>query len=450
MTPRVGSFGVNGLAAAIENFDEVALIAPPGTGKTTILVRLAEIFLHGQAIIPFVVPLSEWSSRGGGHFLSSLVGRRALREATLQQLELLAQHGQLLLMLDGWNELDDHSRKEARTEVKELNRDFPDIRFVISSRQTQDELPISGPLARIDPLTDAQQSEISKALRGGDGLSLLEHAWRTPGLRELVAIPLYLSVLLKHASGKTLPSTKEELLRAFVTQLEKDSDKAELLRQELDNLHTEYLAALAAEGIEQEATSLSDDRARAVVNQEQKELEARGKIAKLLSPSKILDVLSAAHLLNRSSEDAGSVSFQHQQFQEWYASLYVERLMLAAVSDRSALTALRGNVLDLPFWEESILFATERLSRGDQDGANAVAATVIEALGIDPVLAAEMIFRAAEPIWQRTKTEVIEFAARWHKKGRVGRAVDFMISTGRAEFSDQIWPLDQIRKAAST
>jgi len=136
------------------------------------------------------------------------------------------------------------------------------------------------------------------------------------------------------------------------------------------------------------------------------------------------------------------VSFQHQQFQEWYASFEVEQLMLkAARSDAGAKTRLRTDILNWLPWEESILFACERLSRKDLPSAKAVGAAIAETFGIDPMLAAEMIFRSGEMVWPEIKDQVIHFAERWHRPGRVDRAIRFMITTGRPEFAPQIWPL---------
>ena len=41
-------FSVSGLAAAVSTFDNVTVIAPPGTGKTTTLVQLTEAILAGE------------------------------------------------------------------------------------------------------------------------------------------------------------------------------------------------------------------------------------------------------------------------------------------------------------------------------------------------------------------------------------------------------------------
>lgn len=87
----------------LDTFDDAALIAEPGTSKTTTLLQLAQTILQRIATIPCFVPLSEWATQPHA-LLESIVQRRAYRGATLRHLELLAEHGKLLIMLDGWNE----------------------------------------------------------------------------------------------------------------------------------------------------------------------------------------------------------------------------------------------------------------------------------------------------------------------------------------------------------
>jgi hypothetical protein len=434
-------FTASDLASTIDVFDEVAVIAPPGTGKTTTLLQLAKAILANAASVAVFIPLSEWSTRSDT-FFQSLVRREAFRNATERQFELLAKHGRLVLILDGWNELDEASKRRVRNDIKPLRRDFPDIRLVVSSRHKDFDIPIDGPVVEVEVLTEEQQLEIAKALRASEGESLMDHAWRTPGLRELVAIPLYLTALLKQVPGGSLPTTKEEVLRSFVTELERDPDKLATLREALQGFHRDFLEAIAVEATSQETVALSEAQARGVANTVQERLKADNQIAQLLQPMKVLDALVGAHMLVRSGAESGGVSFQHQQFQEWFASFRVQQLMLSAASaDNDAKKTLREDVLDIRVWEEAILFACDRLSRADQGGIQAVAHAILETLGIDPLLSAEMIWRSSEEVWERVREDVISFVGKWHTEGRVDRAVKFMIDTGRPEFSQYIWPL---------
>jgi hypothetical protein len=112
-------------------------------------------------------------------------------------------------LLDGWNELDASSRKRATSEIRLLQREFPDLGIVVSTRRQALDLPISGPVVEIDALSESQQLEIATTLRDSPGEAILDHAWRTAGVRDLVAIPLYLMALLTHTPAAALPTTKE-------------------------------------------------------------------------------------------------------------------------------------------------------------------------------------------------------------------------------------------------
>jgi hypothetical protein len=278
-------------------------------------------------------------------------------------------------------------------------------------------------------------------LRGADGEALLDHARRTAGIHELISIPLYLTALLAYAPGGAMPTTKEEVLRLFVAQHEA-GDKAATLHDALFGFHPQILTALAAEATQRANTAISVTRARAVVKDIEDGLVSTGQITTAPQPAVVLDVLVDQHMLVRSISDGAAISFQHQQFQEWYASFEAERVVRAAVAgDEAALRRLRIDIFDRRDWEESVLFACERVSRVDARGVSITAATVLNALSIDPMLAAEMIYRAPGAVWEQIRETIIAFVARWHRSGTVDRAVRFMIATGRSEFADQIWPL---------
>jgi hypothetical protein len=437
----VRAFHASAVAEAIHTFNEIVVIAPPGTGKTTTLLQIAEAILsQGNSVAAFV-PLGEWSSQSDS-LLQSVVCRHAFSGEREEHLKLLALSGRLVLVMDGWNELDAASRKRATGQITSLRREFPGLGIVVSTRRQALDVPISGPVVEVDILDESQQIEIARALRGSQGEALLDHAWRTSGVRELVAIPLYLTALLGDIPGETLPTTKEEVLRLFVTEHERAAEKAEVLREAIFGCHAEMLTALAVEATRVGNTTISDNRARVVVSRVEERLSADGQMTTRPQPATVLDVLVSHHSLVRSAtESGGGISFQHQQFQEWYASFEVEQLMRAALGDPSIRQELKAAVLNVRAWEESILFACERISRADQTGVHAVAGAVLETMAIDPMLAAEMIYRSSASVWEQIKEKIIKFVARWHVGGKVDRAVSFMITTGRSEFAPQVWPL---------
>src|SRR5690606_3299634 len=124
-----------------------------------------------------------------------------------------------------------------------------------------------------------------------------------------------------------------------------------------------------------------------------------------------------------------------------YASFAVERAMRnMAAGDATAAEQLAFEFLDVRPWEESILFACERMASGPSDDMDAVARTIVRCLSIDPMLAAEIIFRAPA-VWGRVEHEVTEFLQRWHQPGKVDRAIGFIVNSGRPEFAEALWPL---------
>lgn len=447
------AFHASALANAVVTFNEIVLIAAPGTGKTTTLLQVAEAIVSRGNSMAIFIPLGEWSSQADS-LLVSITRRQAFHGFGEDHLIQQARQGKLVLLLDGWNELDSAARQRARSEIQRLQRDFPGLGVVISTRRQALDVPISGPVAEVDPLSEHQQMEIASSLRGTQGEAILDHAWRTPGIRGLVSIPLYLTALLAHVEGERLPTSKEEVLRLFVTEHERDGDNAEVLRREMFGFHSDLLRALAAEAIKLGTTTLSDSQARAAIKREEGRLISEGQINGFPQPTTLLDLMVSHHLLIRSGANSGGLSFQHQQFQEWYGSFEVEDLMRkAAEGDNDSQRHLRLGPLNTRAWEESVLFACERASRADESGSRAVGLAILETVGIDPILAAEMIYRSDASVWMMIRAQVVEFAERWHKSGTVDRAVQFMITTGKPDFLSKIWPLisnedDQIYLAA--
>ena len=433
------SFSISRLPLAVEVAPEVTIVAPPGTGKTTTVLQLAGRTLDANAIVPLYFRLGDWSTGSKG-LLASLSDRPAFKSAaiTSDDWASLAQHARLLLLLDGWNELSPRARERLRVEIGQIRRDWPHVKVVATTRRQMLDVPLPGPRIEIELLSQEQQMAIAEAHSGVAGAKIVDEAWRTPGLRELIATPLYLSTLLAGGSQSAVPNTKDAVLQLFVRQHEQAADHGAALQSALRGCHTDVLVALASHLNASGETTMTEADARRVVAAVDARLREEGQITKQLEPLEVLEALVSHHTLMRSGN---GFAFQHQQFQEWYASLEVAALMRAsAKGDASVRLRLRATVLDQPMWEESVLFATERLSR-DADGAEITAHAIRLTLPIDPMLAAEMIYRSAADIWEAVKAEIVTFIARWHKPGTVDRAVRFMIMTGRPEFAPQIWPL---------
>jgi len=439
------------LATALSTLDDLILVAPPGMGKTTTLFQIAEAVLANGNASPIVVPLGDWSTDGAS-LLESVLKRPAFRGLSEDNLRAVAEKSGVILLLDGWNELDTIARKRLAVQVARLQAELPELSLLISTRKQVLDVPVNGTRINLLPLNETQQLDIAKTLRGDAGLRMVDQAWRTAGVHELVTIPLYLTALLALPEDAPFPTTKEEVLRRFVAVHEEDSRSAEALADVTHGLHQRFLEDLAVTATLAANTTITENFARRSVSETDDSLVAEGQITEKPQPNTVLEALVSHHVLIRLGEPAG-YSFQHQQFQEWYASHFVERLMFRSIGDAVSLDKLKADILNQPAWEESILFACERLARRGSKQQEACGAATLVAFEVDPILAAEMIFRSTDAVWAQIGPTIQELVGPWHMPGKVDRALRFMISSGRPEFFDQVWPLithenDQINLSA--
>lgn len=427
------------LARALSELGDLVLVAPPGMGKTSTLLQVAE-GLVAQCETPIFVPLADWGTENKT-LLDSILGRATFRgKITEDDFRAVAQNPGVYLLLDGWNELDGQTRLRATAELKRLQADLPELGLFVSTRKQSLDVPFEGAAVELQPLGEAEQMEIARVLRGDDGARIVDQAWRTTGVRELVSIPLYLTALLSLPDGQPFPKTKEEILRRFVQAHEQQADHAELLKDSVKGLQTEFLSALAVSATQAANTSIPETNARRSVAQMDEWLVKDGQLTIKLQPTEVLDALVSHHVLVRTGEPAG-YSFQHQQFQEWYASNEVERMMVDSTADPNALRKLKADILNVTPWEEPILFAVERMARGNKRQLQACGSAIVAAFEVDPVLAAEMIFRATDAVWAQVSETIQKLLLRWHTPGKLDRAVRFMITSGRPEFRNLVWPL---------
>nr|WP_321440569.1 hypothetical protein [uncultured Hyphomonas sp.] len=427
------------LAEAVIHRGDLMLIAPPGAGKTTTLFQIAESVLTGHSGTPVVVLLGDWQTQPQT-ILESILARPAFNGISEQEFRAAADGNGFVMLLDGWNELDIEGRKRAHIQIEELKAQLPELALMISTRRQALDVPLSGTQVHLLPLTDVQQMEIASAMWGDPGRKMVDQAWRTPGVRELVSNPLYLTALLTLTDNAPFPTTKEEVLRCFVAAHQKDPRHAERLRAVMWDFSENYLDRLATFATQTANTAITDTNARAQINATSAMLVDNGQIMVRPEPSDVLDVLVSDHLLMRAG-DAQAVSFQHQQIQEWFASRSVEERMLAELDDPEAREWFKSEVFNLPAWEEAIMFAVERLSRGDAHQRAICAKAIVAAFEVDPILAADMIFRATDDVWKSVAPTIEGYVARWHAPGTVDGAFRFMLTTGRPEFLDKVWPL---------
>src|SRR3546814_9968905 len=120
--------------------------------------------------------------------------------------------------------------------------------------------------------------EIAHGMRGDAGAQLVDQAWRTAGVRDLVTIPLYLTALLSLPEGAPFPTTKEEVLRRFIAAHEQEARRAAALQAVALGFQQDYLDDLAVFATTTANTAISDSNARKSVANTARGLVADGQI----------------------------------------------------------------------------------------------------------------------------------------------------------------------------
>jgi len=436
-----------GLAAAAQQIEDLILTAPPGMGKTTTLLQIGTSVLDEGNGAPIFVGLGDWASENRG-ILASILARSAFHDIDEKRFRAAAAATSVVLLLDGWNELNDDARTRARIELVRLKAEIPQLALVITTRRQALDVPLTGKRVDLLPLSESQQLEIAQAIGGDAGADLLDRAWRTHGVRDLVEIPLYLTVLLSLGAGP-FPETREEVLRRFVAAHESEPRRAEELARAVNGFQATFLRGLATVATRAANTAIPDSDARRALTGSVTTLMDDGQLSYRIDPGAILATLVDNTVLVRAAERSG-VAFQHQQFQEWFASHEVERLIVEAASSGEARRLLQTSILDKPAWEEAILFAIERMARSGAREQDACSMAILAAFQIDPMLAAEMIYRATDSVWRTVEKSMVAKVDRWHVPGEPDRAFRFMMLSARPEFLDRVWPLiSDIDKQAS-
>jgi hypothetical protein len=238
---------------------KLLILGEPGGGKTTTLLKLARDLLnraeiHAEHPIPVVFNLSSWAEEQKP-FDAWLVQELRLRyQVPLRTAEGWIKDDDLLLLLDGLDEIDEASRDAfvlALNTYRE-NRSFVDV--VVCSRASDyqaltQQLALNGAIV-LQSLTDEQVDRYLTGL-GPDLQGLLALLQKDETLQELSKSPLMLNIMtlvFRGADNRDLPSLalnetrREQLFRIYVQRmLERRTDGRQYTEQ--DTQH--YLSWLA-------------------------------------------------------------------------------------------------------------------------------------------------------------------------------------------------------------
>ena len=198
------------------------------------------------------------------------------------------------------------------------------------------------------------------------------------------------------------------------------------------------------------AVALSEADARAVVAAVARELVDLGQIELTGAPA-VLATLTAHHILERVDYPETAFQLEHQQFQEYYASLDVRaRLLDLRDDDHDATARFTAVYVNDPAWAEPLRMIAETFAEQTGDGGTdkrnirAGGKLVDMALVVDLVFAGELAQLCGAAVWNEVRAVVGErFRAAYAiPDGNYQQyAIAAMLATGADDFPDIILPL---------
>jgi HEAT repeat protein/energy-coupling factor transporter ATP-binding protein EcfA2 len=330
-----------------EEREHVLLAGRPGSGKSTALKQLA-IALAEEGQVPVLVQLK------GDRTVPELIQaefRRAKQRVTPEQIEDWLLADQLILLLDGVNEIPNDDLRRGLAQFREDNSTVP---MIFTTR----ELAVGGDLGigkrlEMKPLSEPQMREFVKKYLPEHGEQLLGQL--RDRLREIAETPLFLKMLCDvfKQTGE-IPQNKGELFQQFDRNYERLKKDYAPVSKNFWEFKSEVLQHLAFSMIQadvQKPTDLwltiSKHRAESLL---ENWLNQRGVVDAPTKAKEWLKDLCNHHLLQDAAK-LGEIEFHHQLFQEYYAAEYLLQKLPALLEDENKF---KRDYLNYLKWTEAI------------------------------------------------------------------------------------------------
>ncbi|GGW59681.1 restriction endonuclease [Streptomyces caelestis] len=345
-------------AEALSADRHLALLSPPGGGKTTLLKRLAVAYggfgrrsevndaLPDENWFPLLIRCRQLGPHVRSPILTSLgslmnnAERPDLSETFEQLVAQLLKGGEAILLVDGLDEINDPSdRATFAAQLRTFIGTYPQVRVVVTSREAGFRV-VSGAMSSVCQLfriSDLSSTGIRKLCSAwhrevvGDsetaGRELAEAVLSNGRVRQLAVNPLLLTTLLlvRRWLGE-LPSRRsilygkaiEVLLMTWNTEARAPLDQEEVIPQ------LAYAAFVMMSNKEQ---SVSARRLRGILDDARREMPEVLGYARISSGELIERVEDRSSLLVQSGHVAeeGQIrplfEFKHLTFQEYLAAL---------------------------------------------------------------------------------------------------------------------------------
>jgi HEAT repeat protein len=340
-----------------------AVIGAPGSGKTTMLKWLARQLLlnpDGKFLLPLFVSLRQYALVRRSSILNNCpnivdyalqtagIQNKRQRELWLNFLDYLAgsQRDNILLLLDGWDEVPAEDRILLKKELEDLSHGYS---YVITSRPSA--YPRNLPTDRFYEIAELPWDSIYKLViqwfEAGENPAMadcvLEYLDKYPDLKRMARNPFLLSLVCgftfsrHHTSNISLPRSRTELYRESVRSIIEYHNRyypEAPFHGEICRL-LERLAYWLFTGAPH-APCYTFDYADVEKNGGNKEY-----MEKVLKPSRFI---------TKHDYRGESFHFLHTTFQEYFAACHIGK------KDKAEVEELFGKIAYDAGWQEIFLF----------------------------------------------------------------------------------------------
>ncbi len=434
------SISIDAFADAISAASASAVIDIGGVGKSTTLALLAESVMRRQtSVCAVMIPLEEIA--GSGAIFDALIRRDEFLadKVTVEDFAFLARNGQLVLLLDGWNELARDERRAVRRIITQFRNDYPLTAIVLATRPSSSPPPIAASnIYELDRLSRKDQIGFVAGVARAKGVAALERAHGDRHLKDLLSIPFFLSLFAQLPWGDddaSIPTSSAALLAAFI---------------ESEFSKPAYLDAPAfgnAEALQSAMRAISRgmvaaDRMQISIGDASSLITKHGNGGS--SPSgkqaaDIIDTLVDNSLMRAETNEKGRViRFNHELFRDWFAAGDVVTAVKECTGDEQSPSMAVRQYGNRRQWTGAVELAVE-LSADDEALNAGLKRFILELCGVDALFAADLLSRLNDQHWNAIAPEIKTFLGAWMKEVGTGMPFLFMVRTGRPDFAEDIW-----------